>query len=470
MKKFWSLTAASLLMLVAMQGSFAQQSSASKKITDSLNGFSLRVPAEAKPQTNRKMSYVARWAKTNKAGKTLWRITVLRQQRLSTTTDMDTYAKSMAKTLKLSSRSHIEISKSYGTLVSNYKAFIIEGKVYDKPAGQDRKLLSTFCQLWVLYTPGSFTTFRFEATSKVQNPTKIWKRIYNSIEITDNKEVLKEAEKAGENAVEFLKTVTAKRIKKILPKSSQNFLLYRHGKVVGWVRVTVKPGRYKGDDGFYVFRWGSIQVGKDNVKLIREEIFIDEKFSAERWFTHSQTGKVGDRNPNNYQVLTRTGLRQGRLIIITAGTDKSFRTYQARLGDTIRVYLNKTVNTLLPRLMDLTKPKTYAFTEYKLETDSFSFRKIIVGTKKRVEVGGKMVDAIRIVDYPDTREKPIISYVDSKGKLLKKVFPSGLTQVSASWDKILAVFKSQSTDPDKTLKVLMKAHLSQKKYLKKSDF
>ena len=441
-------------------------------ITSDLNGFSVRIPDSARKTTDKDARYLAQWGSFDKDANPLWRITISKRTGISSKLEMDKYVKYLAGSLESSSGNRADIISARATLISNRNSAYIEGKVYNiskkeaMSTGMDRKLISVFYQTHIIYKPGVMITFQFEAVSKVKNASQIWNKICKSINIFDNTDAIKQAEQAAANTIKLLKNLSAKKVANCLPKKPKYFILYKNHKPVGWIRETYKQTERDNTDGFLNQTYGYLFVPKkatvkDSVnlmQLLRSNSFLSDNFDVERWSRHTQISVPGNAKTQT-QVLMNIGIRKQLLIVTTAGSDKDTKYNQKEIPKKIsRILLDKTIEKLFTRLINLKDEKQYSFSTYNSEDDQFTFKNYTVCKPCKTLVQGRTVNAIKIEYLPAQFEKKLEIYVDAKGNILKRTLENGITQEAASWDQIKVTFTDKRhAEPTKLLNAMIKA-------------
>jgi len=84
------------------------------------------------------------------------------------------------------------------------------------------------------------------------------------------------------------------------------------------------------------------------------------------------------------------------------------------------------VHTLLPRLVDLTKPAAYAFASYNSQLNTFDMRTFTVVGPQKITVNQSQVEAIKVTDQGAADTEPAVLWVNAKGLVLRMSTSDGL--------------------------------------------
>ena len=483
MQKHFKYLAISLSLALSFASiSLYAQSDTSKKpvfkikssvIKSDLNGFSLRIPDNAQRTINKENRFLAQWGKFDKEGNPTWRFTITKRTGVPHKLDMSKYTTALAGSIEASSNGLANIKSANNTIICNRKATYIAGEIYNMSkkasmnTGEKRKLVSTFNQVWVIYKPGEMIVFKFEALASQKNASQIWNKIYKSINLFDNSDAIKEAKKAVENTIKLIKNLSAKKIKRALPKKPEYFIFYKHTKPIGWLRTTYKEVERNEEKGFQTQSFGYLYIPKkrgvknssDLMQLLRKQTFLHDDFETECWSKNIQISVPGEAK-NKTQVIDRSGIRKQSFIVSTQGVETNAKVTQKMIPkDISRILLDKTIEKLFPKLIDLSKPKKYSFSTYSQEDNMFTYRSYTVCKPCKTVVQGRVVEAIKIEYLPAQFDKVLEIYVDKKGNVLKEMLPNGMVKEATSWEQIKATFTDkQHANPAKLLNQLIKAH------------
>ena len=108
------------------------------------------------------------------------------------------------------------------------------------------------------------------------------------------------------------------------------------------------------------------------------------------------------------------------------------------------------MTSLLPRLLDLSKPGSYAFARYAPQANSFDVYTFTVGKQETIQVGDKKLSATR-VEIREAEDSPTDSvYLDDKGAILKLVGAGGIEMSPSDRDSVMKEYpRARAVIPQK---------------------
>ncbi|HEX8342309.1 MAG TPA: hypothetical protein VF624_15505 [Tepidisphaeraceae bacterium] len=101
-------------------------------------------------------------------------------------------------------------------------------------------------------------------------------------------------------------------------------------------------------------------------------------------------------------------------------------------------YLQQALSLMLPRLLPLTEPNTYAFASYSSEGRQIMMRYVDVLPEADVTLGGRAMRAVCVVDRLGYEGQPITHYLTPAGAYLGSVTPSTKLEVTLTDRETLA--------------------------------
>jgi hypothetical protein len=106
-------------------------------------------------------------------------------------------------------------------------------------------------------------------------------------------------------------------------------------------------------------------------------------------------------------------------------------------------YLQQAIGTLLPRLLPLGEPNSYAFASYSSEGRQIMMRYVDVSRESEVTIGGKRVRAISITDRLGYEGQPITHYVSPQGEYLGTFNPISKLEITPTdRDTLAGIWKN----------------------------
>jgi hypothetical protein len=103
------------------------------------------------------------------------------------------------------------------------------------------------------------------------------------------------------------------------------------------------------------------------------------------------------------------------------------------------------VGTILPRLIDLSKPAGYAFASYSSQDNKFKLRTITVIGPEKITLDGRQIDAIHLTDVEEANEESASDlWVDAKGMPLRIKGPGWPDIETSTRDEIVVKIPESS--------------------------
>lgn len=265
-----------------------------------------------------------------------------------------------------------------------------------------------------------------------------WAQICGEVQLVDSRKmILKKTENVKRSYDLLWKTLTEEKIGQALPKDPQWFLVRKKDKDVGWMRLEARKVRRSEVDGFEIRTWALYKIPGSDVRLVRKVMFSDPKLSMELWQARTQTGS-GEES----QLFIEEGLRQQNLIVSTIyenGVKEQQHTKE--LPEKVKnILLPKAIGMLLPKLLDLKLSAAYTFAEYDSMENIFQMRTFKILGPEEVNIGGKVLQAIKATDQPAVNAEPITLWLDEKGNVLRLDTPDGINITAAMRKQVLRIY------------------------------
>jgi hypothetical protein len=422
---------AAALLLAACSSLWAQSAPAvelDRRYIDPLHGFSIRPPAGAERARDPSTSRLVSWNLREK-GNIVWTLAV--QQFVETQDKIDLPAYSKALVDKLKSDGRLNVSSCTLT------------KVADKPAidlcGTPAKLAFYQRQVWVQAEAGRFLVFQITGPQDMQ--AKLDDLLTASLvtaQFIDPQAAKAAREKSLAAGAELLKALTDQKMAAAL-HSQQWFVLQIKGKDAGFILRSDSAGRIQDVDGFQVTVWKYVQVEKDKPFLSKEVLLASANAATERWKMQQQIGAGGAET----QSVAEDGMRVDSRIVCSVDYAGKVSSQKRTIPDV--PYLPRATGLLLPRLVDLGKPASYAFGTYVTESNDFDMRTFRVIGPEKVSQDGKVVDAIKCADQAAADSEEALLWLTDKGDLIRMEAPEGVVLQAATHEEVLRKFPSADT-------------------------
>jgi len=426
------------VLLAAGAAAWAQDGGAvelDRRYIDTLNGFSLRPPAEVERKREFSASRIVYWQKRDpKTNAIAWTLSVLRAAESNENIDLAPYSKALAE--KLQKNNDYKISSTELGKVGDKPAILFAGVTGGSIQWWQR-------QSWVLVEPGRFLVFAMAGPEDSKaNLDKIYSEVLGTVQFSDPKEIKAQREKNLGRGQELLAGLTRERIAAALVTGPQWFLMRMKDKDVGFMSQNEAMVSNKGDDGFEITVWVMLEIPKDQPRLMKQVLFATPNGLLERWKQQLQVG-----SGNQSQVVAEDGSRINEMVVCNIQHDDKIDTRKKVVPKiplppnmSKDVYLPRAIGFLLPRLVDLSKAGSYGFAVYTSEANDFDLRTFTVYGLEKATLAGKEVQAFRATDQVAADAEPATLWLDDKGRLLQMSTPDGLVVQPATKAQVTAAF------------------------------
>ncbi|MBN1553320.1 MAG: hypothetical protein JXA11_01135 [Phycisphaerae bacterium] len=415
----------------------ADADSASRDYRAPLEGFALQPPAGGEKSARRVPTILVQWTKQDpKTSRTLWTLRVYRTTFQNPRADIQDYAEAIRERLGIQVGAKID-ELSYLD-AAGCPAIQILGHVAEKTSTDATGLKSQipqtfFRQAWFLRKPGEFLVLDFATVEeRSEQLAATWDKLLSSVELFDPNVYLRRQEENIQRAGVLLTNLSGEAIQSALPTTPRWFLVRKDGANVGWLCMRGRPVRRNKVAGYEIDSWMMLQLPDQPVRLVCQRQFTDPSMSMELW-----SGRVQFGSGEQSALFVEDGLRQGGLIIATLNDGRRQTAERKEIsGKMIGMYLPKAVGTLLPSLLDPSKPAGYTFAEYDRQMNDFRMRTVtVIGSE---QLNGRQ--AVKIADQPEADAEAVTYWVDEKGQILQSLSPDGLLSVSTGEQAVLTAY------------------------------
>ena len=382
-----------------------------------IGGFTLRPPVNTErtrePSPSRLVGWLSRDAKT---GAIAWYINVLRATE-SKPVDLKTYSQALVE--KLKQEQAMDVGTVQAIEVGGKSAIEIQGVCVGLVPQWQR-------QVWVLTHPNRFLIFMISGPPSMKDQLlKIHKAVTDTVKIVDPLEALAEQDDNLKRGREFLAALTDEKIQKVVDEPRW-YLLRVKAAAAGWMAQVEAVKTRDKIVGVEIRTIASITIAGQE-RLQHRLMFTSgcgtiaaTKTAAaeiadvrERW---EDVLTIADANTK--VVFREQGLKQAEYIICASTRGPKTETLKKKAP--IDIYLPRVTGLLLPRLLDLGRPTTYAFAIYNGQINDFEPRTVTVGDKETLKIGNQSVPCVHLVEVVGgATETATESWVDLSGKLLR---------------------------------------------------
>jgi hypothetical protein len=375
---------------------------------DLFHGFGLTPPAGAERSTDRIPAQLVSWrfrdAKTNAI---LWTLAVGKIVNKEAPDDLDAYAKSLAAALK--EKENFQLAASQVHEIAGHPAVDFKGHT------EGGKVQWWQRQVQIAAGKGNFVLLRMTGpVDAAESMDATMTAVLATVKIIDPKEALAQREKNLKAGAEFLKTLTPEKLKAAIQTEPWYALGIIDGKIVngGVLTQSAAQDQAKGIEwriDFFLAR----PDGEVIHTIMKMSASADRASGTEQLKAQSQTSAIMNLTESDWKITyENASATRGRMTkTVTTTVPPEFRGY----------YLPHVFIFALPQLLDLKKPATYGFAVYAWESNSFDVYTVTVVGSKKIEIGGKQVQAYKI-DIQNTEDSATFeNYVDEKGRMIRTV-------------------------------------------------
>lgn len=381
-----------------------------RRYVNSVWGFSFQPPVKTYRGVDAEAVHRLTWTRfQEKTGALMWSLSVSRVSLEKAPDDLDKLARALAG--QLDAQENFQVDKHRVGQAAGMKAIHLRG----------RSGVSPHRQSWLQTAPNQFLVFR------ISGPDEIFARLDKVLDLSlDSVKLVQSTAEARKQTLsagaKVLEKLTAERMGMAIHPEPQWFLLWHEGKKAGFIRVVEAARTLQGVDGYAVRSWSLVEVPKTPVRLSRRESFVSSDRKYERWHDQWQvgSGKTADNGAER-------GMLQENVLLcdIDPGGGQKVRSAEFHLKAESEYYLPHVLGSLLPRLLDLSKSGSYAFSSYS-GVRGFEIRTVTVVGPVTLNEGQAQVQAIKVLDQPSDDVGPSTAHYSAKGDLLRLESSDGL--------------------------------------------
>jgi len=399
--------------------------------TDTLNGFSIRRPAgsrvERKPSVTELTRFNVRDAKTGaiRISMRLLRGAARKKDRQKEVIDLRTYATTLAKQLQAGQDFKIETGKTRLLAVAGKQAVSFQG-----PFGLGRSRV--YCRdVWVHTTPNRFLVVRtigpLNAAAEI---VRISDASVGTLKLFDATAARKKHKAHLARGGKVLASITRASLGAAVAKRGYWLMIQQGGKWVGFCHVVEKSASRERTDGVLVLSEFVLAPAGGAQVFRRRDMYAAFDRTVEKWETYTLRIDTDGKQTSH----TELGMKQNEVLLVQTVLGRATTKDYSRKIPLQGSYVPQAMERLLGRLIDRREGGAYAFGQYNSATRDFDMRTISVIGPTRVDVGGRMYDAVLLHDQMAIDAPATKVYLDAAGLPLKVVSEDGavLQQTTAA--------------------------------------
>ncbi len=395
-------------------------------------GYSIRPPARASRVQQRAASRSVVWsARDRTTGAIEWRLIALRQSTDVTEGQLEDRAKQMAE----------DMDKKDEFVVQSSRVITAGGR-----KAIDLRVVQTIerGQFWqryvyVLTAPGElFLLHIFGPAADREELLAVHEAVLGSLELLDTEKLLKQRQANLAAGGELLASITAEKLAAVVEPRDTWFLVTQLHNEIGFMVVRERATKVYGRDGVEVKAWSLLHVAGEPSRQVAVVMLA----SADR-VMESCTWAIGAGGAGSSALsMTKDGNKlQFAMPGQLGARERTTDTHQKVLDESVAPsYLPVAMSMMLPRLMDLAKPRSYGFAAYagygsELDVSTFT----VVGPEE-VEFGGREVRGFRATTRAAEDAEEDLLLFDQAGRLLRKDSPGHTVMERSTRQEVLERF------------------------------
>jgi len=401
-----------------------------KRYCDPLYGFSLRPPAGAEKIRGASGARLVSWSRRDKqTGRILWTLSVSQALEGNRDIDLQPYSRALAEKLRL--EEGFKVGSVDLSPVAGKKAIHFRGRAIGMALWQER--------VWILARPQEFIIVMLSGPAELrQDLEAVSQEVLATVEFFDPTEARRLRRVNLQQGKEFLASLSEARLSSAMADEERWFLLRMKGRPVGFRRLVCRRAKRKGAEGFEVKLWLMLKLAGLEPRLLKQTMFVTGDLSVEWWRKQLRIGSA----PTARMIKTEC-LKQGDRLVCTVCEGRRIEPHDIPVP--VDNYLPQAIGALLPRLIDLAKPGSWAFLDYDADDRMFNLRTVTVAGPGQVSSAGAETSlssatqpgAVKVLDQPARDVEPATLWIDKAAGLVKMKTADGLVMVRAEEAEVM---------------------------------
>ncbi len=421
----WIVLAGTVLTLTAGIGLADEPILLDQRYTDALHGFSLCPPAGVERRREFATSTLVSWVRRDaQTGAILWTLTVAQAIEGNQSIDLEPYAQALASRLRAEENYNIE----------SVELQPVAGKQAIHYTGQMTTIRLWRKQVWILTEPQRFLIVMITGPVTIQPQLEaVCGEVLDTLQWFDPAEAQRRHREALKRGQDFLAALNEEKLRAAIDDKPEWFLLQMDGHDVGFRCVKALLAQQENQTGYLIKMWVLLDLPKAGYRSLRHEMFVTPTRQFEHWKKRLAIGRESQAN-----VITESGLKQHEMIVCDVSMADRTQTHKKAVP--MELYLPQAIGMLLPRLVDLKIPASYAFATYNTERNDFDKRTFTVLGAETITLVGRSVEAIAAMDTPTANAAPAKLWLAKDGRLLRMQTEDGLVMEASTSSAITRRF------------------------------
>lgn len=284
----------------------------------------------------------------------------------------------------------------------------------------------------------------------------VFDKVVASFEILRDERAQARIQAALDRGAALLKSATGGRPDVAAHVVEESYLrCLMSGRDIGFVRINERATVLDHRKGVQIREWGWLFNLDGSITHLQQDMFLSADLSFERWENriHALPAAAPDATPVLLIDLENAIRQDDQLGVAYLPKPNS----PDKKDKVIRVepsYASAAWNVLFPRLVDLQKPETYAFSLYKSDRRGLVLQTLEVIGPAQTLVNGQTISTIKIEDSEGLLPPKTETYVDRQGRIVR-VVAGQLEMVATTREFVETTYTAKVTDAQNLFKKLM---------------
>jgi len=407
------------------------------RYVDSLNGYSLRPPANTTRRKEYSQARLASWTRRDtKSGAIDLTLVTFKRTAIEKKVNLKAFAEGLRVKLAREQQLFIYKNKLRITTVGGKKAIDLTGE--GSPSGPAATKLGLWQrQVWIQVAPRDFLIIAISGPkARMSNLDTVFTKVLTSVELIDPAEAIRTRNANLKRGQDLLAGLTAKKLTTAFNGRAHWYLFRKDDKDVGYMVMKAFPARRESADGFEILSVVRLQLPKDKIRRSKREQFATTDRTFSRWQESMNVGSGA-----TVMRYVEDGMKQGDVALCRISAAGQERTNQQRLTPAMqKTFLPRAFGMVLPRLVDLKQKQAYAFAMYNSQANGFDMRTFTIGKPETITISARRVETVHIIDRTAEDAEPTNVWVNASGDIVRMTTPDGLAMEASTQNAVARRF------------------------------
>lgn len=283
-----------------------------------------------------------------------------------------------------------------------------------------------------------------------------FEQIVQSFQVLRSEAVQQEIDAALARGTALLQSAAAGQPDITAGVSPERYLrIMRDGKDVGFVETLEAAEAVRHHEGIQLLQRVWMFEDDGSFKLMQEREFLSRDLSYEQWENRVYVVQQTKGQPPRVAMSGENGIRQDdQLLVEYLPKSKSGKDAEKAI-EVEPSYASGSWGTLLPRVVDLSKPELYAFSMYDGDRRGLVLRTFRVVGPTQTVIAGRTTTAYRIEDSEGLVPPVTEVYVDKSGHILR-ISAEAIEMMAATRAEVEVIYRERVEQSQALLQQLAK--------------